>query len=233
MPAPYEIRAGGDVRNKKQSMADLKLRRLNELNSRLREDLERPQTKQLKKLVRDIIDPSRDLGHVDRHVSSKPKLEDDQKDGLQGSASVSLAASLTSTSADQEVLVPEKKTVDIHQSPTATETATAETMVADIMASFQSRHADDRGPSKEDSTPRIATSGTEKAAKLVAEIDESFRQSSSVRDELGDIGGGSGGLGTGTVQADESNDLGKDGMADVEKSEKKGQTMREGCEDCG
>ncbi|KAI4103552.1 MAG: hypothetical protein L6R37_003769 [Teloschistes peruensis] len=42
MPAPYEIRAGGDVRNKKQSMADLKLRRLNELNSRLREDLERP-----------------------------------------------------------------------------------------------------------------------------------------------------------------------------------------------
>ena len=42
MPAAYEIRAGGDVKNKKQSMADLKLRRLNELNSRLREDLERP-----------------------------------------------------------------------------------------------------------------------------------------------------------------------------------------------
>ncbi|KAL8714907.1 MAG: hypothetical protein Q9220_001420 [cf. Caloplaca sp. 1 TL-2023] len=42
MPSPYEIRAGGDVKNKKQSMADLKLRRLNELNSRLKEDLERP-----------------------------------------------------------------------------------------------------------------------------------------------------------------------------------------------
>lgn len=43
MPAAaYEIRAGGDVKNKKQSMADLKLRRLNELNSRLKEDLERP-----------------------------------------------------------------------------------------------------------------------------------------------------------------------------------------------
>lgn len=106
-------------------------------------------------------------------------------------------------------------------------------MVAEIMASFQSRHADDRGPSKEDSTPRIATSVTEKAANLVAEIAESFRQSSLVRDELGDIGGGSGGLGTGTVQADESNDLGKDEMADVEESAKKGQTMREGCEDCG
>jgi hypothetical protein len=45
MPAAYEIRAGGDVKNKKQSMADLKLRRLNELNSRLREDLERPRIK--------------------------------------------------------------------------------------------------------------------------------------------------------------------------------------------
>ncbi|KAI4277891.1 MAG: hypothetical protein LQ337_001437 [Flavoplaca oasis] len=45
MPAPYEIRAGGDARNKKQSMADLKLRRLNELNSRLKEDLERPRIK--------------------------------------------------------------------------------------------------------------------------------------------------------------------------------------------
>ena len=37
----YELRTG-DVKNKKQSMADLKLRRLNELNLRLREDLDRP-----------------------------------------------------------------------------------------------------------------------------------------------------------------------------------------------
>ena len=41
---PYELRAG-DVKNKKQSMADLKLRRLNELNMRLREDLDRPRIK--------------------------------------------------------------------------------------------------------------------------------------------------------------------------------------------
>ena len=33
------------VKNKKQSMNDLKLRRLNELNSRLREDLERSRIK--------------------------------------------------------------------------------------------------------------------------------------------------------------------------------------------
>lgn len=42
MAPTFEIRAGGDVKNKKQSMADLKLRRLNELNGRLTEDLNRP-----------------------------------------------------------------------------------------------------------------------------------------------------------------------------------------------
>jgi len=45
MPAAYEIRSGGDVKNKKQSMADLKLRRLTELNLRLKEDLDRPRVK--------------------------------------------------------------------------------------------------------------------------------------------------------------------------------------------
>lgn len=43
MPPNYEIR--NEPKNKKQSMADLKLRRLNELNMRLREDLERPRIK--------------------------------------------------------------------------------------------------------------------------------------------------------------------------------------------
>lgn len=42
---PYEIRGGGDVKNKKQSVADLKYRRLTELNTRLREDLDRPRVK--------------------------------------------------------------------------------------------------------------------------------------------------------------------------------------------
>ncbi|PGH18620.1 hypothetical protein AJ79_00399 [Helicocarpus griseus UAMH5409] len=45
MPAAYELRPGGDVKNKKQNMAELKLRRLNELNIRLKEDLERPRVK--------------------------------------------------------------------------------------------------------------------------------------------------------------------------------------------
>jgi hypothetical protein len=45
MPAAYALRDGGDAKNKKQSMADLKLRRLNELNLRLKEDLDRPRVK--------------------------------------------------------------------------------------------------------------------------------------------------------------------------------------------
>lgn len=42
---PYELRSGGDVKNKKQSVADLKYRRLTELNVRLKEDLDRPRVK--------------------------------------------------------------------------------------------------------------------------------------------------------------------------------------------
>ncbi|KAK8200959.1 hypothetical protein M8818_006279 [Zalaria obscura] len=41
MSAPYEIRTNDNGRSKKQSMAELKLRRLNELNQRLQEDLNR------------------------------------------------------------------------------------------------------------------------------------------------------------------------------------------------
>jgi len=41
----YEMRSGGDGKNKKQSMADLKYRRLAELNSRLKEDLDRPRVR--------------------------------------------------------------------------------------------------------------------------------------------------------------------------------------------
>ncbi|KAL2218737.1 G-protein complex gamma subunit GpgA [Thermoascus aurantiacus ATCC 26904] len=45
MPTPYQSRDGGDAKSKKQSMADLKYRRLQELNSRLKEDLDRPRVK--------------------------------------------------------------------------------------------------------------------------------------------------------------------------------------------
>lgn len=45
MPPAFELRSGGDVKNKKQSVADLKYRRLTELNARLKEDLDRPRVK--------------------------------------------------------------------------------------------------------------------------------------------------------------------------------------------
>ncbi|PWW75328.1 hypothetical protein C7212DRAFT_202555 [Tuber magnatum] len=39
------VHSAGAVREKKQTMAELKLRRLTELNARLREDLDRPRVK--------------------------------------------------------------------------------------------------------------------------------------------------------------------------------------------
>lgn len=41
MSTPYEIRSNDNGKSKKQSMAELKLRRLTELNQRLQEDLNR------------------------------------------------------------------------------------------------------------------------------------------------------------------------------------------------
>jgi len=41
MSSPYEIRTNDNGKSKKQSMAELKLRRLTELNQRLQEDLNR------------------------------------------------------------------------------------------------------------------------------------------------------------------------------------------------
>jgi guanine nucleotide-binding protein subunit gamma len=41
MSTPYEIRTNDTGKSKKQSMAELKLRRLTELNQRLQEDLNR------------------------------------------------------------------------------------------------------------------------------------------------------------------------------------------------
>jgi len=45
MSPAYASRDTADPKAKKQSMADLKLRRLQELNTRLKEDLERPRVK--------------------------------------------------------------------------------------------------------------------------------------------------------------------------------------------
>ena len=60
----FEIRAGGadgvtTSKNKKQSMADLKLRRLAELVQRLREDLDRPRVKVSEASMGWVARPSR------------------------------------------------------------------------------------------------------------------------------------------------------------------------------
>lgn len=56
MPA-YELRSGGDVKNKKQSVADLKYRRLTELNVRLKEDLDRPRVKVSEAALSYVLSP--------------------------------------------------------------------------------------------------------------------------------------------------------------------------------
>ncbi|DAA79801.1 guanine nucleotide-binding protein subunit gamma [Trichophyton mentagrophytes] len=45
MPPAYELRSGGDGRRTRQNLAELKLRRLAEVNIRLKEDLDRPRIK--------------------------------------------------------------------------------------------------------------------------------------------------------------------------------------------
>ncbi|TVY21911.1 Guanine nucleotide-binding protein subunit gamma [Lachnellula arida] len=63
MPSGYSSRDVGDpsqIKKNKQSMADLKLRRLTELNNRLREDLERERipVSQAAKSTKDFMVPS-------------------------------------------------------------------------------------------------------------------------------------------------------------------------------
>ncbi len=63
MPPAYAAKDGGDARSKKQSMADLKLRRLQELNTRLKEDLERPRVKVAEASTRYIRRPESAAHH--------------------------------------------------------------------------------------------------------------------------------------------------------------------------
>jgi guanine nucleotide-binding protein subunit gamma, fungi len=67
--AAYELRSGGDVKNKKQSVADLKYRRLQELNGRLKEDLDRPRVKVSEAAISSVILPLSTFSPV---VSSAP-----------------------------------------------------------------------------------------------------------------------------------------------------------------
>lgn len=53
-----------------------------------------PETKELKRRVRDVIEPGRDLGHVDRHRSAHPesKTAGESSGGADGAGSPAAAA---------------------------------------------------------------------------------------------------------------------------------------------
>ena len=194
-----------------------------------------PETKQLKKLVRDIIDPSRDLGHVDRHNTPNAGPPNDY-------ALDSDKVKPQTTAAASKAEVGIKTGVDRDAIPTAAETATAEGMIADIMSSFHNTTPSNEGSIKTGTgnasaqgqsraVPPGTSSASERAGGVVAGIVSSFQEASSVSEETGDIGGGSGGLGTGQV-ADE--DDGKGGIKGKERSSQEAiQGARHECEDCG
>ncbi|KAL8951155.1 MAG: hypothetical protein Q9222_002843 [Ikaeria aurantiellina] len=160
-----------------------------------------PETKQLKKLIRDVIEPTRDLGHVDRVHPSKPNPPSETTP-FEGQSSDQQPTSDPSTStiiANAEEAVPGTTTA-IHSSPISEvdrqdsnsdqrqpkptpidpgATQQAEKMVEEIMTSFrskttnndQSSNSDDQQPQK---TPAEAAA-QEKAEKMVEEIMASLR----------------------------------------------------------
>ncbi|KAL8973166.1 MAG: hypothetical protein Q9183_000129 [Haloplaca sp. 2 TL-2023] len=192
-------------------------------------------TIRLKKLVRDMIDPSRDLGHVDRHETPNTGPPNDY-----ALDSDKIKPQTTAPASKAEVGI--KTGVDRDAIPTAAEAATAEGMVADIMSSFHDTSLSKEshiktGTGKESAqgqsraVPPGTSSASERAGGVVASIVSSFQEASSVSEDTRDIGGGSGGLGTGQV-ADE--DDGKEGIKGKERSSQKAiQGARHECEDCG
>ena len=118
-------------------------------------------------------------------------------------------------------------------------------MVADLMSSLPENLTKNGGrkeSDKEDSTAEILPMKT--AEKMVADIMSSFRENAAAKkDEVAEIGGGSGGLGTGMNSADseegEEEAKVKDEAGGREAEEKdmgEGEvgvhSARQGCEDC-
>ncbi|KAI4093936.1 MAG: hypothetical protein LQ344_002534 [Seirophora lacunosa] len=137
-----------------------------------------PEIKQLKKLVRDIIDPGRDLGHVDGRPRSEP--------------STAPVASPSQAQAQG-------------QAPAASPSVTqqAEIMVADIMSALPKELTRNGGEdrARDQGTP-AETSASKRAENMVADIMTSFREGVRKKDSVAAIGGGSGGLGTGEEGSD-------------------------------
>ncbi|KAL8914024.1 MAG: hypothetical protein Q9171_001275 [Xanthocarpia ochracea] len=127
-----------------------------------------PETKELKRLVRDIVQPTRDLGHVDRHGSSLKA--DDQTNPV-----------VPNQPLNQEKTVPNES---------STPSLMAGNMVTSIMSAFPDRPKNDGGQNKRPTSAELSASRT--AEKMVADIMNDF-QGGAKQDETG---GGSGSLKT-------------------------------------
>ncbi|KAL8842416.1 MAG: hypothetical protein Q9170_000544 [Blastenia crenularia] len=171
------------------------------------------QTKQLKQLVRNIIDPNRDLGHVDRHNAAKP-------------------TPLHSTGSFQSHLRPRP------QDPPASSSMAqrVETVVADLMSSLPQSLVEDGEDDENPQQSSAEVSAVQKAEKMVAEIMSSAGGLGAKKDSTAEIGGGSGGFGTGQKSDDEDGGMERDGHDDKQEAAGDGEvgvhSARQGCEDC-
>ncbi|KAL8726014.1 MAG: hypothetical protein Q9166_006988 [cf. Caloplaca sp. 2 TL-2023] len=164
------------------------------------------ETKRLKQLVRDIIEPSRDLGHVDRH-GPDPKV-DNQID-------LNVQSQIQSPPPDQHKAIP-------RSNPSVT--STAEDMVSSIMSVFPDRPTNDDGRDRQPTPREVSASRT--AEKMVADIMSSFQD-----EKAAEIGGGSGELGT--RQEGDHEAEGAIQKAEEENEVQGVHSARQGCEDCG
>ncbi|KAL8975488.1 MAG: hypothetical protein Q9197_000278 [Variospora fuerteventurae] len=164
-----------------------------------------PETKQLKKLVRDIIDPGRDLGHVD------------------GSRSQTTEASVASPSQVQ----PQAPT------PSLSITQRAETMVAGVISTLPkelNRNGGEDAARDPETPAEIAAS--EGAETMVADIMPSFGEGANKKDRVAAIGGGSDGF-RAREEGDDGNDYDAVGKGQQGEREDGGDHGgRQGCEDC-
>ncbi|KAL8756818.1 MAG: hypothetical protein Q9199_002673 [Rusavskia elegans] len=144
-----------------------------------------PEIKELKRLVRDIVEPTRDLGHVDRHGSSIQKdnrtgpVVSNQPPNQPPNRSSKAESSVTSTM----TAFPRRPKNEDAQSkqPTAPEVAasrTAEKMVADIMNEFEEKGNHDGSSGRsESSRTGVKGDGVEQGPAQSEDEEENKRDS--------------------------------------------------------
>ncbi|KAL8765140.1 MAG: hypothetical protein Q9209_007698 [Squamulea sp. 1 TL-2023] len=162
-----------------------------------------PEVRELKRLVRDIVEPTRNLGHVDRHDSS---LKADPHND----------PAVPDQYPNQHKRLP-------NQSPATT--STAGSIVALTMSGLPNRFKNHDSQEKQPTPEELAASAT--AEKMVAEI-MSGLQGGPKHDGTIDGNGGSR-----TSRKGDGAKEGVAHLAGEEKNEEEGShSARQGCEDC-